>query len=110
MTFLDGDDGSIPTFGFPRIIVRGVRRRVRSNFFHGDNPRVGCHSGREIPLAAFLLAGLILAKNVAIATPSDRQRWGFIAIGTLLSFVAYAIYFVPEVPFAVGQVSALRLC
>lgn len=57
-----------------------------------------------IPLATFVLAGLILAKNVAIATPTDRQRWGFITIGTLLSFVAYAIYFVPEVPFAVGQV------
>jgi hypothetical protein len=57
-----------------------------------------------IPLAAFLLAGLILAKNVATATSSDRQRWGFLAIGTLASFVAYAIYFVPGVPFAVGQV------
>ncbi len=57
-----------------------------------------------IPLAAFLLAGLIVAKNVATATPSDRQRWGFLAIGTLASFVAYAIYYVPEVPFALGQV------
>ncbi len=57
-----------------------------------------------IPLGAFVLAGLILAKNVAMATPSDRQRWGFLAIGTLASFVAYAIYFVPGVPFAVGQV------
>jgi hypothetical protein len=57
-----------------------------------------------IPLGAFVLAGLILAKNVATATPSDRQRWGFLAIGTFASFVAYAIYFVPSVPFAVGQV------
>ncbi len=57
-----------------------------------------------IPLAAFALAGLVLAKNVAMATPSDRQRWGFLAIGTIASFVAYAIYFVPGVPFAVGQV------
>lgn len=57
-----------------------------------------------IPLATFLFAGLILAKNVATATPSDRQRWGFLAIGTLASFLAYAIYFVPGVPFAVGQV------
>jgi hypothetical protein len=57
-----------------------------------------------IPLGAFLLAGLLLAKNVAMATPSDRQRWGFLAIGTIASFVAYAIYFVPGVPFAVGQV------
>ena len=57
-----------------------------------------------IPLAAFIGAGLILAKNVSTATPSDRQRWGFLAIGTLASFLAYAIYFVPGVPFAVGQV------
>ncbi|MBV8149740.1 MAG: hypothetical protein JO092_11650 [Candidatus Eremiobacteraeota bacterium] len=57
-----------------------------------------------IPLAAFVVAGLILAKNVSMATPSDRQRWGFLAIGTFASFLAYAIYFVPGVPFAVGQV------
>jgi PDZ domain len=57
-----------------------------------------------IPLGAFALAGLIVAKNVAMATPSDRQRWGFLAIGTIASFVAYAIYFVPGVPFVVGQV------
>jgi len=57
-----------------------------------------------IPLAAFVVAGLILAKNVSMATPSDRQRWGFLAVGTFASFLAYAIYFVPGVPFAVGQV------
>lgn len=57
-----------------------------------------------IPLAAFAFAGLVLAKNLATATPSDRQRWGFLAIGTLTSFVAYAVYFVPGVPFVIGQV------
>ncbi|MBV8068209.1 MAG: hypothetical protein JO113_09570 [Candidatus Eremiobacteraeota bacterium] len=57
-----------------------------------------------IPLAAFVAAGLILAKNVSTATPSDRQRWGFLAIGTFAAFLAYAIYFVPGVPFAVGQI------
>ncbi len=57
-----------------------------------------------IPLGAFVLAGLIVAKNVATATPADRQRWGFLVIGVLASFVAYAIYFVPGVPFVVGQV------
>ncbi len=57
-----------------------------------------------IPLVTFALAGLILAKNLVTATPSDRQRWGFLAIGTLASFVAYAVYFVPGVPFSVGQV------
>jgi len=57
-----------------------------------------------VPLGGFVLGGLILAKNVATATPSDRQRWGFLAIGTFASFVAYAIYFVPGVPFALGQI------
>ena len=57
-----------------------------------------------IPLVAFAFAGLILAKNFATATPSDRQRFAFVAIGTLISFVAYAVYYVPSVPFAVGQV------
>ena len=56
-----------------------------------------------IPLAGFALAGLILAKNVATAAPSDRQRFGFLALGTGISFAAYAIYYVPGVPFAVGQ-------
>lgn len=57
-----------------------------------------------VPLAAFALAGLILAKNFAMATPANRQRFAFVALGTLISFVAYAIYFVPGVSFAVGQV------
>jgi hypothetical protein len=57
-----------------------------------------------LPLTAFAFAALIVAKNVAVATPRDRQRWGFLAIGTIASFLAYAIYFVPGVPFAVGQV------
>jgi hypothetical protein len=60
--------------------------------------------GSVIPLSAFAFAGLILAKNVVMATPSDRQRWGFLAIGTIASFIAYAIYYVPGVPFAVGQI------
>jgi hypothetical protein len=67
-------------------------------------PRWDVFTSAVIPLAAFALAGLVLAKNVAMATPSDRQRWGFLAIGTIASFVAYAIYFVPGVPFVVGQV------
>lgn len=57
-----------------------------------------------LPLGAFVLAALIVAKNVAVATPAERQRWGFLSIGTIASFVAYAIYFVPGVPFAAGQI------
>ncbi|MEO6836548.1 MAG: PDZ domain-containing protein [Candidatus Tumulicola sp.] len=62
-----------------------------------------------VPLATFLFAALIVAKNVAVATPRDRQRWGFLAIGTIASFLAYAIYFVPGVPFAVGQVAGFAV-
>lgn len=60
--------------------------------------------GAIIPLIAFLFAGVIVAKNVVEATPRDRQRWSFVAVGTIASFVAYAVYFVPGVPFVVGQV------
>ncbi len=60
--------------------------------------------GTVVPLVGFALAGLILAKNFAMATPSDQQRFAFVALGTLISFVAYAVYYVPGVPFAVGQV------
>jgi hypothetical protein len=57
-----------------------------------------------LPLLAFAFAALIVIKNYAVSKPSDRQRWGFVAIGTIASFVAYAIYFVPGIPFAAGQV------
>ncbi len=60
-----------------------------------------------IPLVAFLFAGAIVAKNVVEATPRNRQRWSFVAIGTIASFVAYAVYFVPGVPFVVGQALGL---
>jgi hypothetical protein len=108
---------------FPNGDVHGWRRRVdpfvwlflalsyalyvvewRVYFWHETLPAWDWIASTVIPLAAFLFAGLVLAKNVAMATPSDRQRWGFLAIGTLASFIAYAIYFVPGVPFAVGQV------
>lgn len=59
--------------------------------------------GTVVPLLTFVVAGLILAKNLATATPSNRQRLGFIAIGTFASFLAYAIYYVPGIPFAAGQ-------
>lgn len=60
--------------------------------------------GTILPLAGFAFAGLILAKNVATATPADRQRFAFVALGAFISFVAYAIYYVPGVPFVIGQV------
>jgi len=57
-----------------------------------------------VPLAAFALATVVLAKNYSVAQPVDRKRYGFLILGTIASFVAYAVYFVPGVPFAVGQV------
>ena len=108
---------------FPNGDVLGWRRRIdplvwaflglsyvvyvvewRMFFVRDSLPRWDIVPSAIIPLSAFLLAGLIVAKNVAMATPSDRQRWGFLAIGTIASFVAYAIYFVPGIPFVVGQV------
>ena len=108
---------------FPNGDVLGWRRRVdpfvwaflglsyliyvvewRTFFLTDSLPNWDAVPSAVIPLAGFLLAGLIVAKNVAMATPCDRQRWGFLAIGTIASFVAYAIYFVPGIPFVVGQV------
>jgi PDZ domain len=57
-----------------------------------------------IPLFTFFLAALIVAKNYAVATPADRQRYGFLMLGSIASFVAYAVYFVPGISFAAGQV------
>jgi hypothetical protein len=108
---------------FPNGDVFGWRRRIdpsvwiflavsyglyvvewRAFFATESLPKWDVITSAVIPLGAFALAGLILAKNVAMAAPSDRQRWGFLVIGTIASFVAYAIYFVPGVPFVVGQV------
>ncbi len=108
---------------FPNGDVLGWRRRIdpfvwmfltlsyavyivewRLYFTIGSFPRWDVIPSVIIPLSAFVLAALIVVKNVAMATPSDRQRWSFLAIGTIASFMAYAIYFVPGVPFVVGQV------
>jgi hypothetical protein len=51
-----------------------------------------------LPLIAFGLAALILAKNYKAAEPRIRQRFGFLIVGTLLSFIAYAVYFIPNLP------------
>ena len=108
---------------FPNGDVMGWRRRIdpfvwaflalayvlyviewRSYSSTGLVPAWDVIPGTVIPLAAFAVAGLILAKNFATATPADRQRFAFVALGTLISFVAYAIYYVPGVPFAATQV------
>ena len=57
-----------------------------------------------IPLFTFLFAALIVVKNYGIASPADRQRVGFLIIGTIVSFAAYAVYYIPGISFDVGQV------
>jgi hypothetical protein len=57
-----------------------------------------------IPLFTFLFAAIIVVKNYAIASPADRQRVGFLIIGTIVSFAAYAVYYIPGISFDVGQV------
>jgi hypothetical protein len=57
-----------------------------------------------IPLFTFVFAALIVVKNYSVANPADRQRYGFLIIGTIVSFAAYAVYYIPGVSFDVGQV------
>ena len=57
-----------------------------------------------IPLFTFLFAAIIVVKNYSIASPADRQRVGFLIIGTIVSFAAYAVYYIPGISFDVGQV------
>jgi hypothetical protein len=57
-----------------------------------------------LPLFVFLLAALIVVKNYAVATPGDRQKFGFLIIGTIVSFAAYAVYYIPGFPFELAQI------
>ena len=57
-----------------------------------------------IPLFTFAFAALIVVKNYSVANPADRQRYGFLIIGTIVSFAAYAVYYIPGISFDVGQV------
>lgn len=57
-----------------------------------------------IPLFTFLFAAIVVVKNYSVANPADRQRYGFLIIGTIVSFAAYAVYYIPGVSFDVGQV------
>ncbi len=57
-----------------------------------------------IPLASFGAATFLLAKKYGYAEPQTRQRFAFLIIGLVVSFIAYALYFVPGVPFRVAQI------
>jgi hypothetical protein len=51
-----------------------------------------------LPLATFAIATYIVIKKYKYASPQVRQRFGFLVPGLIVSFAAYAIYFVPAVP------------
>ncbi|MBV8636627.1 MAG: hypothetical protein JO322_00955 [Candidatus Eremiobacteraeota bacterium] len=57
-----------------------------------------------LPLATFAVATYILIGKFKHATPAIRQRFGFLVIGMVIAFIAYAVYFVPGVPDAVKQI------
>ena len=46
-----------------------------------------------LPLAAFAIATLILMQKYKHATPQLRQRFGFLTLGLIVSFLAYAVVF-----------------
>lgn len=60
--------------------------------------------GIWLPLLVFVAAAAIVIEKYKLATPATRQRFGFLVVGLIVSFVAYAVYFVPGVPFAAAQV------
>ncbi len=57
-----------------------------------------------LPLLTFAIAAAIVLKNYRVAGPEIRQRTGFLIGGVMVSFVAYAVYFVPGVPSAAAQI------
>ena len=57
-----------------------------------------------LPLAAFAVATYILIGKYKHATPAIRQRFAFLVIGMVISFIAYAVYFVPGIPNEVKQI------
>ncbi len=58
-----------------------------------------------LPLATFAVASAITVKKYKTASPAVRQRFGFLVIGLIVSFVAYAVYFIPGVPIGVAQIA-----
>jgi hypothetical protein len=62
-----------------------------------------------LPLATFAFASYVMFKKYKSASPDSRQRMGFIVIGVIVSFVGYAVYFVPGVPPAVAQVAGYAI-
>ncbi|MDP9018910.1 MAG: hypothetical protein M3N19_11405 [Candidatus Eremiobacteraeota bacterium] len=49
-----------------------------------------------LPISAFVISALIMVKNFKLAPPEIRQRIFWLLGGMIVSFVAYAVYFVPK--------------
>ncbi|MEO9170044.1 MAG: hypothetical protein ABI282_08165 [Candidatus Baltobacteraceae bacterium] len=58
-----------------------------------------------LPLATFFFAALLLIAKFKHASDEVKQRFGFLVLGLIVSFVAYAVYFIPGVPIAAGQIA-----
>jgi len=74
------------------------------DYERGTHPVWSAALDNWLPLATFALATFILVQKYKHATPEVRQRFGFLTIGLIVSFVAYAIYFVPSVPRSVAEI------
>lgn len=53
--------------------------------------------GEWLPLAVFVAAAVIMLRNYKGSDPAVRARTGFLIAGTLISFIAYAVYFIPTI-------------
>lgn len=73
----------------------------------GHNPAWYGAFNVYLPLLAFALGAAIVLKNYSAVKPADRQRTGFLVLGVIASFVAYAIYFLPFVSQTAGQIAQL---
>lgn len=58
-----------------------------------------------LPLGVFVAAALILIERYKHPPAATKQRFGFLVIGLVIAFAAYAIYFVPGVPPAFAQIA-----
>jgi hypothetical protein len=70
----------------------------------GTSPSWSAIVDTWLPLATFVVATLILIQKYKHATPQVRQRFGFLALGLIVSFIAYAVYFVPWIPRPIAEV------
>jgi hypothetical protein len=70
----------------------------------GTSPAWSVAVDTWLPLATFVVATLILIQRYKHATPQMRQRFGFLTLGLIVSFVAYAVYFMPWVPRPAAEI------